>query len=244
MYTADYFASVMNRGISVKLAARSFIIPVPKGAGEFMTYPRDVGPFKKGDAICNKEGVPKGQGIVFKNYTDDAVQTARGDGKSMIIVNGISEEHADRLAAYYNEKISDPERVGAGTIREILDYAHFKLGIDDFFNGDREKIPAFEKLKPHPTNSDCGLFLRRSDEIRRAVLGNGQGEYKGPAASPQQFNGTVIAVGNEKHTWMVQADAFVNTYRHAVDDRKIKLTDLPAFLMRPEAAPAPFKLAL
>ncbi len=239
MYTADYFAPVMKRGIPVKLAARSFIIPVPKGAGEFMTYPHDVGPFKKGDAVCNKEGVPKGQGIVFKNYTDGAVQAARGDGKSMIIVNAISEEQADRLWAYYNEKISDPEHTGTGTIREVLDYAHFELGIDDFFNGDRVKIPGFEKLRVHPTCPDCGSFLRRSDEMRRAVLGHGQGEYKGPAASPQQFNGNVIAVGNEKHIWMVQAAAFVNTYRHADDDREIKLTDLPAFLMRPEAAPAP-----
>ncbi len=247
MYTSDYFAPVMSQGIPVKLAARSFIIPIPEGVGEFMTYPEDVGAepqFKKGMPVINKKGESKGHGIVFRNYADRTVQAARGDGKEMIIINGITEEQGKQLAAFYQVIAPDPEKAGVARIRQVLAFAHNKLGIDDFFNGDRDKIPAFEKSQPHPTNPDCGVFIRRSDEIRRAVLGNGQGQYQGPAASPQQFSGNVIAVGNDRHIWMVQADAFLNTHRHAADDREIKLTDLPAFLMRSEISPTPFQLTL
>ena len=71
------------------------------------------------------------------------------------------------------------------------------------------------------------VFKNYADRAVQAVLGGGN----------------VIAVGNDRHIWMVKADAFVNTYRHAEDDREIKLTDLPAFIMQPEIVPEPFKPA-
>jgi hypothetical protein len=234
MYKADYFSSVLGDAIPVRLAARSFIIPVPKDSGRLMVYPDDVEgcpELKKGMPILNKKGEPKGTGIVFTNYTDGKiVQGARDDGKEMIIINGISAEQAGQLLDYYNSIIPVPEKATEKNIRDILRYAHEDLGIDDLFNGDRHKIPSFEPESRHPHDSDCGVFIRRSNEERFALVGVGAGIFEGPASSPQRFEGNVVVVSNATRTWMVQTDAFLKTYRHP-DDREIKLAELPAFAM-------------
>jgi hypothetical protein len=242
MFNADYFLPVMDLATPVRLAARSFIIPIPKGAGEPMVYPYDIDGApnqKKGMPLLDKHGQPKGVGIVFINHTDGALQAVRGDGNGMIIINGVSAQDGETLLKAYKYMIPEPELATAGQIQVFLNYAHDELGIEDFFNSERAKIPGFEVVLRHPSNPDCGVFLRRSDEERFAVIGYGKGTYQGPAATPQRFNGHVVAVGNAKHVWLVQTSAFLNTYRHP-DDSEIKISELPAFNMQEGSVPAAF----
>lgn len=253
MFTADYFKPVMAQAISVRLAARSFIIPIPRGIGALMTYPDDVFDsgegvgkllHRKGDPILNIHGDVKGVGLVFKNFTDNAVQCARGDGTKIIIINGISAAQGKALMKAYGEIIGpDSQKATAQQIHKLLDYAHTKLGIDDFFNGNQGKAKDYEPVRLHGASRDCGVFLRRSDEERFAVIGCGEGTYMGPAASPQRFKDHVVAVGNAEHIWLVQSSAFLNTYRHA-DDREISLSELPAFKMQCGTLPQAMSLKL
>ncbi len=198
-----------------------------------MVYSRDIEnqpTMKKGMPVLDKRGNPKGTGIVFENYTDGALQAVRDDGEGIIIINGISQQQAQMLLKFTQAVIPDPAIATTQQIEDVLSYAHTVLGIDDFFNGDRAKIPSFEVERLHSGNLECGIFVRRSDEERFALLGLGSGTYAGPASTPQQFHGTVAVVRNANHAWMVQTDAFLNTYRHP-DDREINKADIPTVRM-------------
>jgi hypothetical protein len=240
MYTPEYFAPVAELAIPVRLAARSFIIPIPQGIGSDIVYPEDVGDRpeqKKGQPILNKRGEPKGTGIVFKNLTDGAIQAARDDGREMIIVNALSSEQAGKLSAEFDRLIPDPVAATERQIRKILDFARDKLGVKDFYNGDRAKIANFEPEARHKTEPDCGIFIRRNPEERFAILGIGTRAFKGPASSPQTFTGSVVAVMNASHRWLVQTEEFERTYTHP-NGCYVQRGELPAFRMSETLPPA------
>ncbi len=207
MYTPEYFEPVFDAAIPVRLAARSFILPVPAGIT-----------------------------IFFADYTDGATERVRGDRDETIIFNDISKDQAARLMAYYKETIPVPEKAGEAQIREVLRYAHENLGIDDIFDGERSKIPEYEVEALHPASSDCGIFIRHSSHERFALAGLGSGSYAGPASTAQQFTGHVVVVGDDSHKWMVQTEVFLDTYRHP-DGRRIRAEELAAFFMNEGAAP-------
>ncbi len=241
MFTPAYFAPVLDSAIPVRLAALSFIIPVPAGIGQPMVYPRDIADqpaMRKGSPILNKKGQPKGTGIVFENYADGAVQAARDDGQSVIIINGITRDQGTDLAGFYTSVNPVPGSMTGAQIRQTLDFAHKTLGLKDFFNGDRADVAGFEAVAKFSTDSAAGIFIRRSREERFALAGYGSGTYEGPASSPQTFNGSVVVVTNRRHAWMVQTDAFLATYRQP-NDQTITLKELPAFCMLGNAEPVP-----
>lgn len=242
MYQSDYFAPVVFplEGMPVRLAARSFVIPVPEGVGQFMVYPFDIDDqplMKKGMPILDDGGKPQGRGIVFINHEDGAVQTARGNGEQMIIINAVSEAQAAQLLDFSEKNISNPEKITEEQIHSILRYAREDLGIDDFFDGEQAKIPEFDALAPHSKSKNFGAFIRRSPQERFAILGQGSGAYAGPAGSPQRFTNNVVVLANADHTWMVQTRAFLNTYSHP-DKREIKINELPAYRIQEGKAPA------
>jgi hypothetical protein len=239
MFKPEYFSSTLDAAIPVILAARSFIIPIPRGIGQPLVYPFDIDgetEMKKGMPILDGNGQPMGTGVVFTNYTDGAIQAVRDGGAHMIIVNGVTENQANTLFAYYMANIRDPKKATAQDIHSVLTYAHQQLGIEDFFDGKRRKIPEFDVVSLHPNCTECGIFIRRSEEKRFALLGLGSGTFKGPADSPQRFEGNVAVLTNGKHTWMVQTSAFLDTYQHP-DKQKINIRDLPAFKMQEGSPP-------
>lgn len=239
-YNPEDFSPHRNKAIPVRLAARSFIIPVPKGIGKPMVYPFDIPgePLKKkGMPLLDDRGFPQGTGIVFINHTDGAIQTARDNGEQSIIINGISEEQARLLSIYALTTIPDPETTSAAAILSLLAHAHKTLGIDDFFDGEQKKTSEFTPENLQPGRKDFGTFIRRSPEERFALLGLGSGSYEGPAGSPQIFKDNVVVVFGPKYIWMVQTRAFLKTYRHP-DDRGLALQDLPTVVLKP-AAPSP-----
>jgi hypothetical protein len=241
MLSADDFTPFFQDAIPVRLAARCFIIPVPAGIGALMTYPFDVpdcADMKKGMPLLDSHGNPKGVGLVFFNPTDQAVQGVRANGQETIIVNGLSPDQANALAAYARASLPDPARATAEAIYDLLCYARDVLGADDFFNDKRAKIPAFEAEALVLDNEAYGVFVRRNGEKRLALLGLGSGTFAGPAGSPQRFNGNVVVVGNDRHKWLVQTSAFLNTYRHP-DDHPLRLTDLPVVQIRDGLTPCP-----
>jgi hypothetical protein len=136
----------------------------------------------------------------------------------------------------FRRDIPDPSKATAQQIDKLLHHAYYELDIRDFMNTDSSKIPSFEVRSLHPSDPNAGIFVRHSEESRFALLGVGQGSFAGPASSPQEFAGTVVAVRNADRTWLVQSDEFRRTYTHP-DGRRIALDDLPAFEMRPGVNP-------
>jgi hypothetical protein len=239
MFSPEYFTPVLDQAIPVRLAARAFLIPVPINCGSPMAYPFYVEggrTIKAGMPILDKEGKEKGTGIVFINHTDGAVQAAKDDGKSMIIVNGLSPVQANALMHYYQSLVLDSDKANKEQISEVLRFAHEDLGIDDFYNGSQSKISGFEVERLNGFAANCGIFIRRSQDERFAMIGLGSGIFAGPASSPQRFTDNVVVVKNDKHAWMVQTADFLKTYRHP-DDREIEIGQLPAFTISEGKSP-------
>ena len=202
--------------------AQKFIIPVPafNGDGEPLVYPK--GNPKAGQPILDYEGKPIGKkGIVFFNFKDQSLQAAASDGKSVIIMNEVTQEQAAQLENMIHKLHPDPNRLTLKELKQTLSFAHENLGLSDMYNSTksfvREKMtPVLPNEKTDKSKDEFfGLKKRDDRDVNQAIFIEGAFVFEGPAASPQKFeNGGVIVEQGGKMRG-VQPDIFMRTYKLA-----------------------------
>lgn len=203
-------------------SAQKFIIPVPafKQDGEPLVYPEKHP--KAGQPILDYQGKPIGQrGIVFFNFKDKSWQAAAGDGQSVIIINEVTQEQAEKLYGEIGKRQSSSDKLTLSELKQILAFAQKELNLDDVYNSTRSFVA--EKMTPVLTNEssrktknadDVYGFKKRDDrDINQAIYIPGAFTFEGPAASPQQFKngGVIIEQGGKMRG--VQPEIFMRTYK-------------------------------
>jgi hypothetical protein len=217
--------SVATKVIS---GAQKFIIPVPAflDAGEPLVHP--PGTPKAGQAIVDYKGNPIGEkGVVFFNGKDNAWQAAPGDGKSVVIINNVTEAQALKITAKINQYSTDPNALTLPELKEILSYVRETLGVVDMYNSDRSFIAS--KMNALTTSSTgieaYGLHKRDDRDICLAVRLSGAGQFQGPAATPQQYTDGAVIVKQGDSVRLVQPDVMEETYRHA-SGKPLKVSEI------------------
>ena len=216
-----------TKSISVISSTIKLVIPIPDlgDLGEELVFPswhKNVG-----QAIKDWQGnVIKGKGVVFKNFKDDCIQAAKGDGNEVIIVNEIIEEDYYKLNSFINERWGtvNKERLNFKQIKDILEYIQNTLGIGDVYNSTKEFIRSnMLSIDGNTVNNivEFGLYRRDAREICRAVRLIGHGKFKGPAATMQIYNNGAILVQHGNDVRLVQEDIFLKTYRRFDNKRDI-----------------------
>lgn len=230
----------MSKAVKVISSAQKFILPIPQlSDGEALVYPsgtkNKTGELIEGQPIADWQGKPIGDsGVVFFNAKDQAVQAVKGDGTGVIIINEVTEDQAAALTAKVHELAGSPEGLSLPQIKEVLATAA-GIGLKDMYNSDRGFVQS--KMTPVGNLGADGFGLHKRDDrdICLAVRLTGQGEFIGPAATPQQFeNGAVIVQQGDKFR-LVQSDVFERTYRQA-SNAPVNSNDLPTAALKNEKA--------
>lgn len=213
--------------------AQKFIIPVPAFGrmGEPLVYPKENP--KAGQPILDYEGKSIGKtGIVFYNFKDQSLQAAAGDGKSVIIINEVTQEQAIQLEDMILKLQPNPGKLTLKELKQVLSFAHEKMSLGDIYNSSRSFV--HEKMTPvlpdqkvgKSKDESFGLMKRDDRDVNQAIYIEGEFVFDGPAASPQKFeNGGVIVEQGGKMRG-VQPEIFVRTYKLANGSAIKSLTDL------------------
>jgi hypothetical protein len=203
--------------------AQKFVIPVPA----FMENGEEL---KKpdGSPIVDYKGNPIGdRGIVFFNGTDNSLQAAPGDGNSVIIINNVTAEQGKKIAAKIDGFSTDPAALSLSELKEVLKYVREGLGIKDMYNSDKGFIAS--KMNPLGTSKTgieaYGLHKRDDRDICQAVYVAGQGQFQGPAATPQKFENGAVIVQQGDSVRLIQPREFEATYKN-VDGSPLKVSGL------------------
>jgi hypothetical protein len=221
----------LNDGASVISSAQKFILPIPNlhGNGEPLVYPDGD---DAGKQIADWEGNPIGdEGVVFFNAKDQAWQAVPADGTGVVIMNQATEEQAADL----HQKIDTVLQGTGRTIsqltleetKEIITYAAQDLALDDMYNSDTGFIES--KMTPvgPPSKAEAfGVYKRDDRDICQAIYISGQGEFQGPAATPQKFEDGAVILQQGDSVRLIQPDAFEETYRNS-DGSKLTAAELP-----------------
>lgn len=214
--------------------AQKFILPVFAGGGEPLVYP--AGTVEKDEDVSGKpivdwEGNPVGEtGVVFWNAKDECWQAVPDDGQGIIIINQVTEEQAEQIAAKIGEYADDPNKLTLAQLKEVLRYVCEDLGIGDMYNSDRgfwkKRLTLVDADNP-PTDGEgkaieaYGLHKRDDRDICPAVYVAGEVTFDGTVATDQKFPDGVVIVRVGEDVQGVQPDTFAETYLHA-DGREIK----------------------
>lgn len=204
--------------------AQKFIIPVPafKGGGEPLIYPENN--TNSGKPILDYEGKAIGkQGVVFFNYKDKSLQAAPGDGKSVIIINEVTDKQAETLDKEIRKLKADPNDLTLKEFKQILEFAHTKLNLSDMYNSTRSFIkekmtsvlPDKDSKNGRITDEAYGFKKRDDRDINQAIYIPGEFVFEGPAASPQVFKNGGVIIEQEGKMRGVQPEIFLRTYRFA-----------------------------
>ena len=226
--------------------AQKFILPIPAMAGEPLVYPQGVtktsGTGKRqtenvaGQPILDWEGKPIAEeGVVFFNAKDQSWQAVASDGQGVVIMNQVTEDQSKKLIAKVQQLAVDPNQLNLMQIKELLKYAQDELGINDMYNSNKEFIKS--KMRPLESADSgveaFGLYCRDDRDVCRAIFIEGQGEFRGPAASGQKFSDGAVIVQQGDSTRLIQPDIFAKTYTHP-DGKPLDVTHIPKFV--PEKA--------
>jgi hypothetical protein len=151
----------------------------------------------------------EGSGFVFKNKKDNALQSIKDNGTSVIIINSCDEIKAklidEKITKYH--KINKSENIKMEQIIEILEYINNDLELIDVYDSDTNYvINKLEKL-------NNGLYIKIAENnICKAIYLNGKGSFEGPAITPQRFENGAVIINDGKETRLVQTDVFLKTY--------------------------------
>lgn len=208
-----------NYSTPVISAAQKFIIPVPTlgKAGELLLYPAETS--KSGQPILDYQGNPIGErGIVFFNRKDQSWQAATGDGRSVIIINEVTQLQADKLYQKIRQLQPTPTALSLSQLKEILLYAQQELGLNDMYNSTRsfvqKKMTSVDSRISKKINfDDVYGFKKRDDrEVNQAIYIPGSFLFKGPAASSQKFIDGGVIIEQQGAMRGVQPEIFMRTY--------------------------------
>jgi len=228
-------------GLKVISSAQKFVLPVPAfpNGGEPLVYP--AGTVDKdsksiaGAPIADWQGKPIGDaGVVFFNGKDKSWQAAPGNGSSVVIMNQVTEQQAQKLESFIDTQFGHRPNMGfsVNEFKQILDYARDKLGLTDMYNSDQKFISSKMTRAGNDTGvAGYGLHKRDDRDICQAVYIAGKGEFQGPAATPQQFDNGAVIVKQGDSVRLVQPEIFAETYRHA-NGAKLDVQDIPSVALR------------
>jgi hypothetical protein len=215
-----------QRTTAVISGAQKFVIPVPvfPDGGEALVYPDGD---KAGQPIEDWEGRKvSGNGIVFYNEDDRAYQVAKGDGSAVILINAVTRDKADKLAARIAELAGTPDRLSLAQLKQVLAYARHELDLPAIYDATRDFVAThMSKVEPGTGIAAYGLHKRDERDICHAVYLAGEGEFQGPAATPQRFRAGAVIVKQGKDIRLVQPAVFEATYTHA-DGRRLRVSEL------------------
>lgn len=196
--------------------AQKFVIPVPTVGAEALVNPAS------GEAIVDYKGRPIGDsGVVFFNGKDQSWQAAKTDG-GVVIINEVTAEQAAVLI----EKIGDIGALDVPKLKAVLEAARIELGLVDMYNSDTGFIAS--KMTPvGEVIAECfGLHKRDDRDLCAAVRVEGDGEFEGPAATPQKFENGAIIVKQGDSVRLVQTEVFLRTYTKP-NGSALALDDIP-----------------
>lgn len=211
-----------DNAIQVISSSQKFIIPIPQSIEnpEKLIYPLGTKD-KNGNLIENMpildwQGNPIGNfGILFFNGTDNSWQAALDDGNSVIIINQITMEQANIISDFIlnlqNKKINTQD------IHLILDFIKNKFNIVDMYNSTIDFVKK-KMIKIDNQPYEFGLFRRYDTEPCLAIMVHGNGQFSGPAATPQVFKNNAIIVKDKTDIALVQTEIFLQTYIHINGD--------------------------
>ncbi len=213
--------------ITFRQMVKKFIIPVPRfmDGGEPLVYP--IGHEKSGSPIVDWKGDPIGQeGIVFMNGVDSSVQAAPSDGRSVIIVNNVTEEFLTIFSDIFSRY---------GTSIHNFSFAQFKsligeiytYGAIDMYNSDVDYVSNAGMEAIHTFDTNLGLFMFSKKRVFGCMVKAAFGEFDGPTV--QRFRDNAIIVwDDEEGTEMrlIQSSTFENTYMNE-NGTRINLNDVP-----------------
>lgn len=203
-------------------SAQKFILPVPNlgPGGEPLVYP--LSHEKAGQPILDWRGQPVGErGLVFFNQKDHAWQAVAGDGQGVIILNEVTPEQAHCLDHKVRQFNPDPHQLTLAQLKEVLDYARFRLGLGDMYNSSRafvqtKMVPVVVEEAPRLNGKEIEAygFKRRNDrDVLRAVYVPGKFVFTGPAITCQMFEDGGIILEQDGDWRGIQPDVFLRTYR-------------------------------
>lgn len=230
-----------NNAAPVISSAQKFIVPIPnlRGQGEPLTIPQG---HNAGEEIKDWQGNAIGDdGVVFYNAKDQAWQAVQGDGTGVVIMNQVTQEQAaqlhDKIDSLLKPDTQDGtsqafntksvQELSLSEIKDVLSFASEELGIGDMYNSDTGFIA--KKMSPigdAPSDEAFGLHKRDDRDICQAVYIAGEGEFQGPAATPQKFENGAVIVKQGDDVRLIQPDVFEQTYRHT-DGSSLSLAELP-----------------
>ena len=196
-----------------------FILPVPalEGGGEPLRQP-------DGSRFFHRDGREmRGRGIVFFDRDDQCWETARGNGKDVIIFSPIDPAKAAALAARIG---AEPERLTLDELKAIIDFAYDALHVRSAHNAPRAYVAqAMGPTDQADAGRQYGLYRRKAGDVCRAVYVPGAGAFVGAGATPQRFKDGAVILRHGDSVRLVQPGSFEETYRF-VDGRPARIADL------------------
>lgn len=198
-----------------------FVLPVPALAhgGELLRHP-------DGSAFLDRQGRPlQGRGVVFFNEDDKCWQTARGDGRDVIIFAPIDQRQAEALGRRIAQLAPRLDLLTLGMIKDVIRFAHDELGVRSAYNASRTYVATAMTPVAALAHAGSGLVRRHGSDTSRAVYIPGTGGFVGPGATPQRFEGGAVIVSHGEDVRLVQCASFEQAYRHP-DGRPARIADL------------------
>lgn len=218
--------------LPVVSGAAKFVLPVPNFGeqGDPLVFP--VGHEKAGEAITDYKGRPIGdRGIVFFNAVDNVVQAAPGDGTAIIIVNQVTSQAAEDIAAKVREFNTDPNQLTLPQLKQVLEWLYSR-GHKDFYNSDTGFLAkSLSRLGAAFVNEsgeipNFGLYKRDARDVCSAVRVNGPAEVAASAAEPTRFDVTGVILKHGDAVRAIQLQQFIETYRK-LDGSPIQEDEIP-----------------
>jgi hypothetical protein len=209
-------------------AAQKFIVPVTAFDAGPLVYP--PGSDKAGQPITDWQGKPIGEkGIIFFNEIDQCYQAASADGRSVIIINGVTPEQAQAVEEFISSLGEPIDKLSKFSLELLLVHLRDRLGLVDIYNSTDD----FIRSKMIPVNRADRLdqvrpsgWMRRDDrDICHAVFVRGPARFAGPAATPQEIPDHGAFIVRQDTTYrMVDAVTMLRTYMN-LDASPLDLRD-------------------
>jgi hypothetical protein len=209
-------------------AAQKFVIPVAAlSDADPLVYP--AGSPHAGQPIKDWEGKPVGDtGIIFFNRVDQCYQAVPANGRSVIIINEVTGEHARSIETFIGILGESIDDLSKASLERLLAHLRDRMSLYDVYNSTDEFIRAnmIPLRPPLCSGTRPSGWMRRDDRgSYRAVFVSGPGYFAGPAATPQRIqpHGAFI-VAQDSSCHMVDAPVMVRTYRN-LDGSPLELCD-------------------
>jgi hypothetical protein len=218
-----------SRARPVISVAQKYIVLVPRLAdADPLVYP--PGCERAGRPITDWQGHPIGEkGIIFFNEVDRCHQAVAADGRSVIVINEVTDEQARAIEDFVGGLGQAIDRLSKRSLERLLAFVKTELGLLDIYNSS----DAFVRSKMKPMEGATGFvgarpwgWMRRVDgEICHAVFVKGPAQFAGPAATAQQIppQGAFI-VRQGRGYRMVDLAVMLRTYMNP-DCRPLDLGD-------------------